>query len=462
MGVGCDCGGGISEEGADPLMKRWIKYLIFPLIAGLIFASLVLAYRYGTGQVRQVRLSFALGMLAYALLIIEVGIASRPRGAARTVGLPHMYAVHGVMGLLLLLAAVLHFFMMAGSGGPERQLSVTTLAGLVALILFVIVTLSGAFFLSDTFIRTSRFLLRLKDKVLKREVGLWLHRFVIGAMCAVYVHIMSMRFLSANIPFRVLVSVYAAFAAFVYIASKVRIYFYPKYNLAEVTRHNTLVWELVFRPATGRVITYRPGQYVFVRFIRSRLPRQSHPFSVAGTIREDGDALRIMVKNAGDYTGMMPLLRKGDVATLEGPYGDFFDAKTEEKRTPLVMLAGGIGITPILSIIRDQIERQPQRQIWLFWGLTYKDDLLLEAPLGAASQAHPNFRSHILFSGEQVDGFDHGQITDAYLTDKGADTLYSKADFFICGPAGMMRVMKRMLRAHAVPADRIHIEEFSL
>ena len=168
-----------------------------------------------------------------------------------------------------------------------------------------------------------------------------------------------------------------------------------------------------------------------------------------------------MIKNSGDYTSQINKLKTGDIATLEGPYGNFIDSKTVDANNPIVMLAGGIGITPILSILRSQIEKKVSRKMILVWGLTSKKDLLLLKELQYLKKKNSNFSYYITFSNEIVDSFEHDQITKEYLKSIGVDKLYHDADFFICGPPLMMDAMKNILRDKEVPTKNVHIEEFS-
>ncbi|MFA5528831.1 MAG: hypothetical protein WC996_09500 [Peptostreptococcales bacterium] len=165
--------------------------------------------------------------------------------------------------------------------------------------------------------------------------------------------------------------------------------------------------------------------------------------------------------NSGDYTNQIAKLKIGDIATLEGPYGSFWGEKTADAVSPIVMLAGGIGITPIISIIRNQIEKQSSRRIVLVWGLSTHEDLLMLHELQAMRDSNDSFSYHIILSKKQVDEFDSGQITKKYLQKIGVNTLYPEADFFICGPAPMMESMKKILKDNQVDSTRIHIEEFS-
>ena len=439
-----------------------IKKSSFMLVALFIYMSLLGAFL-TNGQLSPVgqQLPVALGLLAFSLAITEVFIALRPKKLERKIGLPSMYSIHGTLAFVLLIAAIAH----AGSElTAQKDFTVAptvTPAGFVAMALLILTTLTGVFILSNTFVRRSHMLRNLKERVFKREAGYWIHRFSVLTVVAIFAHMMSIEFVRYNTLLSILSALYVVLTVGGYIGSKVAKRLLPKYVLRSSSQQNLTVFELEFEPQKGTLMSYEPGQYVFVRFLNSELPKESHPFSISSAPESNSTTLQVMIKNSGDYTSQINKLKIGDIATIEGPYGSFMDRDTATADTPLVMLAGGIGITPILSILRSQIEKQLSRRMILTWGLTSQNDLLLLNDLQQMKQQNDNFSYHIIFSNELVDSFDYGLITQEYLQSIGVDTLYREADFFICGPDPMMNSMKNILSENQVPLNKIHIEEFS-
>lgn len=439
-----------------------IKNMLFPLVTIFIFATLKATFLFNqetlpAGQ----QLPLTLGVLAFSLTLTEVFIALRPKKIESKIGLPMMYFIHATMAIVLVIVAITH----AGNElNVQKNFTVMPAAapaGMVALVFLILTTLTGIFILSNTFIRKSRTFKRLKETIFKRELGLWAHRLSILAVLAIFTHMMAIDFVRSNTILSVLSGLYVVLAVGGYIGSKVANKLLPRYILQHCTQHNPSVFELEFEPEKGTPMVYQAGQYVFVRFIKSALPKESHPFSISSAPVTGGASLNIMIKKSGDYTGMINRLKSGDIATLEGPYGNFMDGNTSQANTPIVMLAGGIGITPILSIIRNQIERESSRRMVLVWGLASQKDLLLIEELQQMKQKNSFFSYYITLSKEHVEPFDFGHITKEYLQRVGVETLYREADFFICGPAPMMDSMKAILNINKVAPDKIHIEEFT-
>ncbi|MDF2538495.1 MAG: hypothetical protein K0S76_1516 [Herbinix sp.] len=442
------------------MMKK--RNWLFPLAALLIYVTLMAALLLKRETLpSDQQLPVALGLFAFSLTLTEVFIALRLKKIERKVGLPRMYSIHGFMAIILMLAVIAHVgneltipnnFTVKSAAGPT---------GFMAMALLMSVTLTGMLFLSNMFTRKSRTLKHLKNTVFKREPGLWIHRLSVLAVLAIYIHMMTIEFVRSNFVLSLLAGLYVVLTVGGYICSKVTKMFLPRYVLRHYIQYTPGVVELELEPQNNKLMVYQPGQYVFIRFIESDLPKESHPFSISSAPVTGSTSLKVIIKNSGDYTSLINRLKIGNVALLEGPYGSFMDGITAVATTPLVMLAGGIGITPILSILRSQIEKHTVRRIVLIWGLAFQSDQMLFDELSEIKHKNPEFSYYITFSKEHVDSYDFGQITQSYLQRIGINELYSTADFFICGPAPMMDSMEGILRNNHVVPDKIHIEKFS-
>lgn len=439
-----------------------IKNRVFPIVAIFIFATLAVAFLINQEALPQgQRLPVLLGLLAFSLALTDVFIASRPKKMEEKVGLPAMYSIHGAMGLVLILAVIAHAVNELTAKENVSAWALAAPAGLVSAVFLLLTALTGAFILSNTLIQKSASLRRLKDQFFKREMGLWTHRLSVPAILIIFVHMMAIEFVRSNTPLVLLSAFYVLMAAGGYITSKVAGHFLPPYVLKRSIHHNPSVYELEFEPRNGKLMSYKPGQYVFVCFIKSSLPKESHPFSISSAPLAERSSLSVMIKESGDYTRLIGGLKSGDIATLEGPYGNFLDDATSVADRPMVMLAGGIGVTPIFSILRSRIDQGALQDMVLVWSLSTEKDLFLLEELREMRRINRHFSYHITFSKDEVELFDHGQISQDYLRRVGIDQLYGKAHFFICGPPPMMDSMKAILKNNGVASGQIHIEEFS-
>jgi ferredoxin-NADP reductase len=142
------------------------------------------------------------------------------------------------------------------------------------------------------------------------------------------------------------------------------------------------------------------------------------------------------------------------------PAGHFY---LEPGDAPVVLVGGGIGITPMLSMLHCSLAQQPEREIWLFYGVRHGREVIMRAQIEALAAAHRNFHLHFCFSDplpEEVAGHDfqhRGRI------DLGLLRLHlplKPYHFYICGPTPMMESLVGALDDWGVPAARIHYEAF--
>jgi uncharacterized protein len=160
----------------------------------------------------------------------------------------------------------------------------------------------------------------------------------------------------------------------------------------------------------------------------------------------------------------LPLLvAVGDVLEAKAPAG-LFTIEPAETYRPVVLIAGGIGITPIIAMLNSIIEHGGERETWLFYGVRDHHDHLMRRRLVKVAERHPFVRLHVSYSrpiqqdGRTVGAPHHeGRITVDLLRALLPASFY---DYYICGPGAMMQDLSVGLRAWGVPEDRIHSEAF--
>jgi ferredoxin-NADP reductase len=148
------------------------------------------------------------------------------------------------------------------------------------------------------------------------------------------------------------------------------------------------------------------------------------------------------------------------VLQVRAPSGHFY---LDSADTPLVLIAGGIGITPLLSMLNGCVETQPAREIWLFYGVRNENEWVMKAHFEALAERYPNFHLHFCLSGAQRNAgannvrTHHGHINVDLLRSLLALKPYH---FYICGPAQMMESLVPALENWGVPDSHIHFEAF--
>ena len=245
------------------------------------------------------------------------------------------------------------------------------------------------------------------------------------------------------------------------------------YLVTGARRLDRWVVEITMTPKTGKPFTYSPGQFVFVTFFSNefeaqfhpvsiehegeyaivtlrpgQISNQFHPFSLTSAPGEKN--LRIAVKAVGDFTRAMHALAEGAAAKVEGPYGGFSYLKVRRKRQ--VWVAGGIGITPFLSMVRSM--NGTGHQVDLYFGVKSLDQSYFLAELLALDRTKDGFRL-IHVPEDEV-----GYITADRIEETTGDL--KDVDFLLCGPPPMVQNLRRQLLEKGVARSHIHFEKFAL
>jgi hypothetical protein len=150
----------------------------------------------------------------------------------------------------------------------------------------------------------------------------------------------------------------------------------------------------------------------------------------------------------------------GSLLQVRAPTGHFHIDRGDG---PVVLIGGGIGITPMLSMLNWCLAEQPGREIWLFYGVRHGRELVMKSQLESLAASHPNFHLQVCISDPQVAdvaGHDY-QYRGRVDVDLLRRLLPLKPyHFYICGPAPMMESLVPALQDWGVPAGRIHYEAF--
>lgn len=160
-------------------------------------------------------------------------------------------------------------------------------------------------------------------------------------------------------------------------------------------------------------------------------------------------------------------VKEGDLIDVQAPSGDFFLETDHE--TPIALIAGGVGVTPILSMCNALIDRKSNREVWIFFGVRNPDDLVMLPNFEYAASHLKNAHVTICFSMLMPKGVEDGAVMDSgivYRKGRADSEMLRKVmpgnnyAYYICGPEVMMTSLERDLMAWGVPKSKIHWEAF--
>ena len=150
----------------------------------------------------------------------------------------------------------------------------------------------------------------------------------------------------------------------------------------------------------------------------------------------------------------------GSVLKLRAPSGHFYVDRSD---APVVLIGGGIGITPMLSMLTACLRERPEREVWLFYGVRNSSEVAWQPQLEILARNHPNFHLQLCWSDPSpadVLGRNFQQRGHIDLELLRRQLPLKPYHFYICGPSPMLQSLVPALEDWGVPDQRIHFEAF--
>jgi predicted ferric reductase len=224
-----------------------------------------------------------------------------------------------------------------------------------------------------------------------------------------------------------------------------------RWRVGAVTLLGTGYWELVL---VGAAPPYRAGQFFWLALGRAA-PWNDNPFSVSSAPGED--RLRFVIREAGDMTRGLGKLAPGLPVRVDGPHGAFV---LPDGESPLLLVAGGAGIAPILSLARDLDARGDPRPVALLHGARSADRLVCRAEVAAIAARRGWRLLHLAEEGAIPPPVQAGLMTQDRLTALIAGWNPTEVTAMICGPEPMTMAVVHQLEALGLPAVGLRYELF--
>lgn len=237
-----------------------------------------------------------------------------------------------------------------------------------------------------------------------------------------------------------------------------------KYTVTSVNYVTPSILGLSLERQQGeKLFTFLPGQYATISFVKHMRPSAVRCFSIASS-PNDQDILQFGIRIGGRFTKALTGLSVGDSVVVGGPFGSFtFDSHTQRN---IVMCAGGIGITPFMSMMRYATQLRLDNQLSLVCSVRSQNDIPYFDELKSLADQNPYLKLAFVVDsgGTDLIPYQHriftGRISPEVFDEvTGGD--YNEPSFFICGPPPFMKGTASMLSGRGVSADRIITEAFS-
>ena len=249
---------------------------------------------------------------------------------------------------------------------------------------------------------------------------------------------------------------------------------FRKFQVAKKVSECADVESFYLAPHDGRPLPpFKPGQYVTFQL---QLPGESKPVIRCYSLSDSPshpDYYRVTIKKAcppPDVPNAKPgrasyhfcdKIKVGDILDVKAPNGHFYLEMADEK--PVVLISGGVGVTPMVSMLNAIIATGQKREVWFFFGGRNSSDHIFKDYMAEMAAKYDFVRMHVCYSrpdAKDVKGRDYqheGRVTVDLMKDLLPSNNY---DYFICGPGPFMKSITDGLEFWGVPDKNVHFEAF--
>jgi ferredoxin-NADP reductase len=211
---------------------------------------------------------------------------------------------------------------------------------------------------------------------------------------------------------------------------------------------------------------FKPGQFLTFQFelptADGEMKRVVRCYSLSDQPQPDGYRISVKREPEGLVSNhLLDQIQAGDTLMVRAPSGHFH--LLDEPPLPLVLIAGGIGITPMLSILLSLLKRSSEREIWLFYGVRNGREVIMHDQLKALADYHPQFHLYLCYSRPEASDrpdidYQHAGRVDVPLLQ--SELKLNHYQFYVCGPGAKLESIVPGLESIGTSPEDIHYEAF--
>jgi predicted ferric reductase len=394
--------------------------------------------------------SVALGFVGLAMMGLEFALMARIKPLAAPFGQDALLQFHRQIGYVGLAFILIHFAISA----KWSELTFTKALAAPLLVWFGMVALFSLVVLIATSVWRRR--LRLSYETWHITHTMLALVIVVGALGHVFFVDEYVSSLWKQILWGLMSAAFVALLVWVRLIKPRRALVRP-WRLERVAAERGETTTLTLTPPPTAEFRFEPGQFGWFAIGRSPFSLTQHPFSFSSSAERD--EVELAVKALGDFTSRVSELEPGTTVYVDGPHGVF--SIDQDEGPGFGLIAGGVGIAGLISMLRTMADRNDVRPALLFYangewdGVAFRDELeRLKDRLNLAVV-------HVLERPPQDWTGETGYVTAEVLT-RHLPRRYRRFQFFICGPDPMMDAAEAALGQLGVPPERVHTERFDM
>jgi predicted ferric reductase len=229
------------------------------------------------------------------------------------------------------------------------------------------------------------------------------------------------------------------------------------YIISEVRKERGDTMTLVMRPDRHPGFRFSPGQFGWLTLWGCPFKLTAHPFSFSSSAADADGRVEMTIRSLGDFTSKIDQVPTGKRVYLDGPYGAFTIGNPADMH---VLIAGGIGVTPMMSMIRTLADRGDKRPVVLLYGVQDWDSITFREELEAL-KARLNLTIVYVVAKPPPDWTGERGFINADMFKRHLPPPYADHEYFICGPNVMMDAIEKALGEMNVPMSKYHSERYS-
>jgi predicted ferric reductase len=229
------------------------------------------------------------------------------------------------------------------------------------------------------------------------------------------------------------------------------------YRISEVRTERGETSTLVMHPDGHPGFRFKPGQFGWLTVWGSPFKITGHPFSFSSSAEVADRRVEMTIRNLGDFTSEIHKVPVGQRVYLDGPYGTFSIGNPADMH---VLIAGGVGITPMVSMIRTLADRGDERPVILLYSSKDWESITFREELETLKERLNLTVIHVLRDPPPGWTGEHGYLT-AEMFKRHLPPPYADHEYFICGANVMMDAIEEALGEMNVPLSKYHSERYN-
>lgn len=437
------------------MKKKFLTYLWLAFYFLMVFLPIVLLMIFPRPEGREFlrEVSVGLGFLAMALLGLQTIPTSRLKFFTQVFPMDTLYTFHHGLSVFTFLLAFIHpILLFINNPNTLRLLNLVTapwraraaVVSVLAMLLLVITSIWR------------------ETMKIKYDIWRWIHDFLaFAAIGLALYHMFKINYYMSltyqKVLWLALTGIWVAIILYIRLVKPIVLLKKP-YEVVSVKEERGQCWSLFLKPVGHDGFSFKAGQFAWITNESPFLFRD-YPFSFSTNADAEGNMIGFTIKELGDFTRTVKNFKPGDMVYVDGPYGVFSMDEHEGKN--MVLLAGGIGSGPIMSMLRTLADRKSHKEVTFFYGNPTWDSVIFREELEVLEKQFNLKVVHVLERPPEGWSGERGYIT-ADILRRHLPEDYEECTFFMCGPLPMIAVVENAVREVGVAPAHTSSEQYKM